>query len=159
MLYETINLILWYHKIDFLYQKFHVLISQNQFLIKKKNRNDFVMSKTRFCDITKSNLWYHKFILWYQTFILWYQKFVMIFWYHKFDFVISLNIFLISRNRGARWLSGRVSDSGARRRVFETYRRHVVSLSKALYSPKALVNYPGSGGSVPTWLKNCWLGR
>ena len=33
---------------------------------------------------------------------------------------------------------------------FETYRRRVVSLSKTLYSPKVLVNYPGSGGSVPT---------
>ena len=61
--------------------------------------------------------------------------------------------------RGARWLSGRVSDSGARGRGFDTYRRRVVSLSKTLYSPKVLVNYPGSGGSVPTWLKNCWLGR
>ena len=60
---------------------------------------------------------------------------------------------------GARWLSGRVSDSGARGRGFDTYRRRVVSLSKTLYSPKVLVNYPGSGGSVPTWLKNCWLGR
>ena len=60
--------------------------------------------------------------------------------------------------RGARWLSGRVSDSGARGRGFETYRR-VVSLSKTLYSTKVLVNYPGSGGSIPTWLKNCWLGR
>ena len=58
--------------------------------------------------------------------------------------------------RGARWLSGRVSDSGARGRGFKTYRRRVVSLSK---TPKVLVNYPGSGGSVPTWLKNCWLGR
>ena len=63
------------------------------------------------------------------------------------------------RLRGARWLSGRVSDSGARGRGFDTYRRRVVSLSKTLYSPKVLVNYPGSGGSVPTWLKNCWLGR
>ena len=52
--------------------------------------------------------------------------------------------------RGARWLSGRVSDSGVRGRGFETYRRRVVSLSKTLYSPKVLVNYPGSGGSVPT---------
>ena len=52
--------------------------------------------------------------------------------------------------RGARWLSGRVSDSGARGRGFETYRRRVVSLSKTLYSPKVLVNYPGSGGTVPT---------
>ena len=51
---------------------------------------------------------------------------------------------------GARWLSGRVSDSGARGRGFETYRPRVVSLSKTLYSPKVLVNYPGSGGSVPT---------
>ena len=51
---------------------------------------------------------------------------------------------------GARWLSGRVSDSGARGRGFETYRRRVVSLSKTLYSPKVLVNYPGSSGSVPT---------
>ena len=44
---------------------------------------------------------------------------------------------------GARWLSGRVSG-------FETYLRRVVSLSKTLYSPKVLVNYPGSDGSVPT---------
>ena len=51
---------------------------------------------------------------------------------------------------GARWLSGRVSDSGARGPGFETYRRRVVSLSKTLYSPKILVNYPGSDGSVPT---------
>ena len=29
------------------------------------------------------------------------------------------------------------------------YRPRVVSLSKTLYSPKVLVNYPGSGGSVP----------
>ena len=49
----------------------------------------------------------------------------------------------------ARWLSGRVSDSGARGPGFETYRRRVVSLSKTLYSPKVLVNYPGSDGSVP----------
>ena len=61
--------------------------------------------------------------------------------------------------RGARWLSGRVLDSGARGPGFETYLRRVVSLSKTLYSPKVLVNYPGSDGSVPTWLKNCWLGR
>ena len=46
--------------------------------------------------------------------------------------------------------SSRVSDSGARGPGFETYRRRVVSLSKTLYSPKVLVNYPGSDGSVPT---------
>ena len=33
---------------------------------------------------------------------------------------------------------------------YQTYRRRVVSLSKTLYSPKVLVNYPGSGCSVPT---------
>ena len=52
--------------------------------------------------------------------------------------------------RGARWLSGRVSDSGARGPGFEIYRGRVVSLSKTLYSPKVLVNYPGSDGYVPT---------
>ena len=52
--------------------------------------------------------------------------------------------------RGARWLSGRVSDSGVRGPGFETYLRRVVSLSKTLYSPKVMVNYPGSDGSVPT---------
>ena len=57
------------------------------------------------------------------------------------------NLYLYQR--GARWLSGRVSDSGARGPGFETYRRRVVSLSKTLYSPKVLVNYPGSDGSVP----------
>ena len=38
------------------------------------------------------------------------------------------------------------SDSGARGRGFETYLRHVVSLSKTLYSPKVLV--------IP---RKCWL--
>ena len=76
------------------------------------------------------------------------------------DKVLKFNILAKNSNRpltfffffmrGARWLSGRVSDSGARGRGFETYRRRVVSLSKTLYSPKVLVNYPGSGGSVPT---------
>ena len=36
------------------------------------------------------------------------------------------------------------------REVGGSNRRRVVSLSKTLYSPKVLVNYPGSGGSVPT---------
>ena len=39
---------------------------------------------------------------------------------------------VILTSRGARWLSGRVSDSGARGPGFETYRRRVVSLSKTL---------------------------
>ena len=61
-----------------------------------------------------------------------------------------LNCVTLTAEWGARWLSGRVSDSGARGPGFETYRRRVVSLSKTLYSPKVLVNYPGSDGSVPT---------
>ena len=44
--------------------------------------------------------------------------------------------------RVERWPSGRASDSGARGRGFKTYLRHVVSLSKTLYSPKVLVK-PG----------------
>ena len=64
-------------------------------------------------------------------------------------FSVKLLLILILSG-GARWLSGRVSDSGARGPGFETYRRRVVSLSKTLYSPKVLVNYPGSDGSVPT---------
>ena len=39
-----------------------------------------------------------------------------------------------------------VSDNTRLGPGFETYRRRVVSLSKTLYSPKVLVNYPGSGG-------------
>ena len=54
--------------------------------------------------------------------------------------ISEINIF--KTDRGARWLSGRVSDSGARGPGFETYLRRVVSLSKTLYSPKVLVNYP-----------------
>ena len=46
-----------------------------------------------------------------------------IFWY-----------FPIQNVWGAQWLSGRMSDSGARGREFETYLRCVVSLSKTLYS-------------------------
>ena len=43
------------------------------------------------------------------------------------------------QHRGVPWLSGRVSDTGARGRGFKTYPCHVVSLSKILYSPKVLV--------------------
>ena len=42
-------------------------------------------------------------------------------------------------SRGARWLSGRALDSGARGRGFETYVHRVISLNKTLYSPKVLV--------------------
>ena len=67
--------------------------------------------------------------------------------------ILIISLFILQLQfygRGAQWLSGRVSDSGARGPGFETYRRRVVSLSKTLYSPKVLVNYPGSDGSVPT---------
>ena len=37
--------------------------------------------------------------------------------------------------------------------------RRVVSLSKIHLPPKKYWQYPGSGGSVPTGLKNCSLGR
>ena len=42
--------------------------------------------------------------------------------------------------RGAQWLNGRVSDSGARGRGFETYLLQVVSFSKTLYSPNVQVH-------------------
>ena len=60
---------------------------------------------------------------------------------------------VVSANRN--FQMARVSDSGARGPGFETYRRRVVSLSKTLYSPKVLVNYPGRDGSVPIGLQNC----
>ena len=41
---------------------------------------------------------------------------------------------------GARWLSGKASDSGARGQGFETYLCRVVSLTKTLYSPKSTGN-------------------
>ena len=50
--------------------------------------------------------------------------------------ISMISTFFTWVGRGARWLSGRVSDSGARGPGFETYRRRVVSLSKTLYSPK-----------------------
>ena len=54
---------------------------------------------------------------------------------------VCRNFFIKStrEDRGARWLSGRASDSGARGREFETYLRRVVSLNKIFYSPKVLV--------------------
>ena len=61
-----------------------------------------------------------------------------------------VNVTHLQQKWGARWLIGRVSDSGAKAGGFETYGRRVVSLSKTLYSPKVLVNYPGSSGCVPT---------
>ena len=86
-------------------------------------------------------------------------------------FVLNITVNEFTCNHGgAWWLSGRVSDSGARGRGFETYCRRVVSLSKTLYSPEVLVIYEvnptvfdwihfilagsedihKSGGSVPT---------
>ena len=50
-----------------------------------------------------------------------------------------MNVKYTQRQGGARWLSGRASDSRARGRGFETYLRRVLSLSKTLFSPKVLV--------------------
>ena len=58
--------------------------------------------------------------------------------YHGTGFLATKILILSKMIRGARWLSGRVSDSGARGRGLDTYRRRVVSLSKTLYSPKVL---------------------
>ena len=44
--------------------------------------------------------------------------------------------------RGARWLSGRVSDSGARGRGFETYRRRVVSIEQDTLLPESTGKLP-----------------
>ena len=71
---------------------------------------EFVISQNRICDITKSNLWYHKksLNLWYHKIefvisqihicdiinsILWYHKISLNLWYIKFDFVISQILF------------------------------------------------------------------
>ena len=51
---------------------------------------------------------------------------------------------------GARWSSGRASDSRARVLGFEPNGCRVVSLSKTLLAPQSTGKYPGSGGSVPT---------
>ena len=56
----------------------------------------------------------------------------------SFSFVSLAGFFGSHMLSGARWLSGRASDSRARGRGFETYLRRVVSLSKTLYSPKVL---------------------
>ena len=91
--------ILWYHKIDF----FYITKSFRFFYIKKY---DFVISKNgisdikiRFCDITKSNLYFDikKSNMWYQKWFcditksLWFcdiKKFIL--WYHKIIFYISV---------------------------------------------------------------------
>ena len=53
---------------------------------------------------------------------------------------INVNKLNLKQNaRGARWLSSRVSDCGARGLRFHIYICRVVSLSKTLYSPKVLV--------------------
>ena len=45
-------------------------------------------------------------------------------------------------SRGARWPSGRASDSGARGRGFDTYLRRVVSLSKDTFTPRKVLVIP-----------------
>ena len=50
--------------------------------------------------------------------------------------------FLLINNRGARWPSGRVSDSGARGLGFDTFLRRVVSLSKDTFTPRKVLVIP-----------------
>ena len=65
--------------------------------------------------------------------------------------------FSIKSLRGARWLSGSTSDSGARGWRLETYLNHVVSLSKTLYSPKVLV-IPRKGRPRPNMTEKLLTG-
>ena len=44
--------------------------------------------------------------------------------------------------RGARWFSGRATDSGARGRGFDTYLRRIVSLSKDTFTPRKVLVLP-----------------
>ena len=69
-------MILWYHQ-----------ISQNL----KKKKIDFMISKNRICDITKSWRFFGiTFFFIYLKIDLFYTKTIrFIFWYHKIDFVIS----------------------------------------------------------------------
>ena len=56
-----------------------------------------------------------------------------------------LNHIIIFKSKnigGARWPSGRVSDSGARGRVVDTYLRRVVSLSKDSFTPRKVLVIP-----------------
>ena len=52
----------------------------------------------------------------------------------------------VTSERGVFWLSGRAFDSGARGQGFKTYLRHVVSLSKTLYS------HESTGNTRKRWL-------
>ena len=103
--------ILWYHKFIFWYHRFDFVMSKNNMWCYKIfcdiSKMDFLISKKRFSDITKSNLWYQKIIasFFYHEFcditnsILWYHKieflisqyhiFISILLYQKIDFVIS----------------------------------------------------------------------
>ena len=50
--------------------------------------------------------------------------------------------YIITCLRGARWPSGRASDSGARGWRFDTYLRRVVSLSKDTFTPQKVLVIP-----------------
>ena len=102
--YQEIEFLISENKDDFLYQKFDFLISKNLFLMSrnrifdirksfsdvKKNFSEFFISKNWFSDINNSNSWYQK-ITCFSDLNFWYQK--IIYWYQKFEFLISENDF------------------------------------------------------------------
>ena len=55
---------------------------------------------------------------------------------------MSISVCTLFQNRGARWPSGRASDSGARGRGFDTYLRRVVSLSKDTFTSRKVLVIP-----------------
>ena len=116
ILIEKLNLILRYHKIGFLISEIPFFVITKSIFWYKKIEMILWYQKNRFCDITKSNQWYHfvisktrndflrsqirfcditKSLFWYQEIhFLISQYFVIsqiILWYHKIKFVISQN--------------------------------------------------------------------
>ena len=63
------------------------------------------------------------------------------------------------REKGARWLSGKATDSGSRGLEFKPHDRPVVSWGKTLYLPKKLVIKCLRSGDCSNMTKNCWTGR
>ena len=62
------------------------------------------------------------------------------------------------KRRGARWPSGRASDSGARGRGFETFRRRVVSLSKDTLTPRKVLVIPRKRWLFPDMTEKLFTG-
>ena len=60
--------------------------------------------------------------------------------------------------RGARWPSGRASDSGARGRGFDTYLLCVVSLSKDTFTPRIVLVKPRKRWLYPDMTEKLFTG-